>query len=195
MTAPDRLPPLADAEMDDAQRAVVEKIAAGPRGGLKGPFIPLLRSPDLADRIQNVGAYLRFGGPLDQRLKELAILLTARWGNCEYEWQAHRALARKAGLDVAKIDAIGEGKRPETLSEDEALVHDTVTELLATGTLTDASYARARDAFGEAGVIDLVTLPGYYFMLALVLNVARTPLSDVEKGPFAASDGFPWKDF
>lgn len=186
----DRLPPIADADLDAAQRAVVEKIAAGPRGGLKGPFIPLLRSPELADRIQHLGAYLRFGGPLEQPLKELAILLTARWGGCEYEWQAHRALARKAGLDVAKIDAIGEGRRPEALTDDEALVHDTVTELLATGTLSDDAYARAKAAFGENGVVDLVTLPGYYFMLALVLNVARTPLSDVEKGPFVPSGPF-----
>lgn len=187
------MPPIPEAQWTDDQKRSAQRIMSGPRGDLRGPFIPLMRSPELMDRIQAVGEYLRFGMDLSAPLREMAILMTARWANCEYEFQAHRLVGLKAGLQSSKIDAIGAGRRPDDLTSEEALIHDVVSEVLATGTLSDATYARAKDALGERGVVDIVALPGYYFMLALVLNTARSPIVNPDCGPFAQGVDWPRK--
>ena len=190
---PDRLPPIADAGLTPAQQRAAVGIRSGPRGNLRGPFVPLLRSPELMDRIQALGAHIRFGTKLTAPARELAILLTARWANCEYEFQAHRKVGLEAGLASAKIDAVGLGRTPEGLTAEETLVHDVVTELLSAGALSDATWARGIEGLGEAGLVDLLALPGYYFMLALVLNSARTPQTGGDPGPFATDQAWPSK--
>lgn len=171
--------------MNDAQRAVANLIASGPRGSVRGPFVALLHNPALAERVQALGEYLRFGTAFPPTLLELAILTVGRHWNCAYEWYAHEKLARKAGLDTALIEALAAGRTPTGMREDETLVHTLCVEALTLGAPTDAVYARAEAAFGKAGVLDLLALCGYYTLLALVLNTARpaipadggTPLS------------------
>jgi 4-carboxymuconolactone decarboxylase len=180
MNLPDRMPPLAREHMDEAQRAAADELIAGPRKAVKGPFIPLLRSPQLMARLQKVGEYLRFDSALPTRLNEFATLIVARAWTQQFEWFVHVQAALKAGTSQASIDAIREGRRPQEMSEDEALVHDTVVELLAHRGLGDASYARLLARFGERGVIDLVTLVGYFATVSLVLNVAHTPPERVD---------------
>jgi len=175
MNLPDRMPPLAREQMDDAQRAAADELIAGPRKAVKGPFIPLLRSPQLMARLQKVGEYLRFDSALPTRLNEFATLIVERAWSQQFEWFVHVPLARKAGTSQASIDAIREGHRPHDMSEDEALVHDLVVELLAHRGLGDTSYARAAARLGERGVIDLVALVGYFATVSMVLNVAHTP--------------------
>jgi 4-carboxymuconolactone decarboxylase len=175
MNLPDRMPPLAREQMDDAQRAAADELIAGPRKAVKGPFIPLLRSPQLMARLQKVGEYLRFDSALPTRLNEFATLIVARAWSQQFEWFVHVQAALKAGTSQASIDAVREGRRPREMSEDEALVHDTVVELLAHYGLCDASYARLVARFGERGVVDLVALVGYFATVSLVLNVAHTP--------------------
>jgi 4-carboxymuconolactone decarboxylase len=172
---PDRLPPLPYDQLDDAQRAAADELIAGPRKAVKGPFIALLRSPGLLAQVQKVGAYLRFDSALPTRVNEFATLIVARRLTQQFEWAVHAAAAAKAGTSAATIAALREGRRPDAMSDDEALVHDFCTELLAHHGVSDTSYARCRDRFGERGVVDLTALVGYFVMVSLVLNVAHTP--------------------
>ena len=175
MTPTDRRPPLPLEQLDPVQRAAADALIAGPRKAVKGPFIPLLRSPVLMDRVQRVGEYLRFDSALPTRLNEFATLLVARATTQQFEWAIHAAAAAKAGTSAATIAALREGARPTDMSEDEALVHDFCSELLARHGVCDTTYARALARFGERGVVDLTGLVGYFTMVCWVLNVAHTP--------------------
>lgn len=171
-----RFPELRPEAMTDAQRRVYQSIASGPRGGVRGPFNALLRSPDLADRVQKVGEYLRFTTSLPARLNELAILINARFWGSKYEWYAHRPLAEKAGLAGSIADDLARNRRPATMQADEALVYDFCTALHTTHVVDDALFERAVAALGERGVMDLIGVSGYYTLVSMVLNVAEVPL-------------------
>lgn len=173
---PDRMPPLPPDRLTEAQRKVAAAISAGPRGAVFGPFVPLLRSPGLAGPVQQVGEYLRFRSTLPGRLREFAILLTARQWTQQFEWHHHVRIAHEEGLPAAVTEAIAEGRRPDPMGEEEAAVYDFCDELYRTRTVSDPTYARAARHFGEGGVIDLVGLCGYYSLLGMIMNVARTPL-------------------
>jgi 4-carboxymuconolactone decarboxylase len=172
----DRLPPIPDAELTSEQRAAAAELAATARGSVFGPFVPLIRSPELLNRLQRTGQYLRYDSALEPRLSEMAILIVARHWSQQYEWHVHCPIALKAGLSAAKADAIAIGKRPDGMAEDEAALYDTLEEILDTQAVSDATWARAIAAFKERGVIDLLGLAGYYSTLAIVMNAARTPL-------------------
>jgi 4-carboxymuconolactone decarboxylase len=171
-----RLPPLKPDELSPEQRRIYDAIASGPRGGVRGPFLALLHVPELADRIQRLGEYLRFNTGFAPRLSELAILLTARRYNCRYEWQAHEPHAQKGGLAQDVIDAIRQRRRPATLQQDEAAVYDYATELLHAGEVSEAAYRRVVDAFGTRGAVELTGLIGYYTMIAMTLLAHEVPL-------------------
>lgn len=170
-----RLPPLSDDAMTPAQRAAAAELIAGPRKAVKGPFIALLRSPELLAHVQKLGAFLRFGTSLGPRASEFATLLVARHWSQHFEWHVHVPLALQAGTSQATIDALREGRRPDTMDADEALLHDFCTELLRHHGVSDTSYARALARFGEAGVVELTSLVGYFAMVSMVLNVAHIP--------------------
>src|SRR3954466_14539649 len=165
------MPPLPDAELSAAQRAAAAELAAGPRGGVVGPFIAALRSPELLTRLQRLGEYLRYRNALGPRLTELAILMTARAWSQPFEWAMHVGEAQALGIARATIAAIARGLRPPRLAGDEAIVYDYLRELHANHAVTDAPCARAVAAFGEPGVVDLTALAGYYATLAMLLNV------------------------
>ena len=159
------------------QKRVADAIQAGPRGaGLRGPFNALLRSPELCDLVQRVGAYVRFGSSIPPRLNEMAIIMAGRKWGAQYEFHAHRRLALEAGLSAAIADAIATNQRPANMAKDEETVYDFVSELLTTGHVSDATFRRVRDAFGERGVVDLVGAVGYYSLVSMTLNVAQVPL-------------------
>jgi len=172
---PDRMPPIPRERMTEAQRVAADELIAGPRKGVKGPFVPLLRSPELMARLQKVGEYLRFGSALPPRLSEFATLLVARQWTQAFEWGVHVPLAIAAGTHPQTIDALREGRRPVTMSAEEALVFDLVAELDAERGVSDARYAAAVAGLGEQGVLDLLGLVGYFTTISMVLNVARTP--------------------
>ena len=171
----ERMPPIPMSEMDAAQRKAAEALIAGPRKGVFGPFIPLLRSPELMDRLQRVGEYLRFDNAIPARLNELAIAITAHHVENAFEWAVHRPLAIKNGVAEATMDAVSRAERPHEMPADDALVHDFVVELLSTHFVSDALYDAARERFGERGVVDLVATVGYFIAISLVMNVAGTP--------------------
>jgi 4-carboxymuconolactone decarboxylase len=180
-----RLPPLAEADMNDAQREVRRAIASGPRGGVRGPFDVLLRSPELADRLQKVGAYVRFESSLPARLAELAILVTARHWGAQYEWYAHRRLAEQAGLAPEIAQDIAEGRRPAAMQADEAAVYEFCKALHETHGIGDEAWRAALERFGERGVIDLIGTCGYYTTVSMVLNATRHPLPEGVAPPLA----------
>jgi 4-carboxymuconolactone decarboxylase len=175
MTRHDRLPPIPPARLTADQQAVVDEMLAGPRGGVIGPFVATLRSPELTRRLQRLGEYIRYNAALPEKLRELAILLTAREWKQGFEWDVHAPLAAQAGLSDAVIAAIAHGHAPSSLGSDELLVYSVFTELHLTRAVTDATYGAACREFGEQGVIDLVALIGYYTTLAMIMNVAQTP--------------------
>jgi 4-carboxymuconolactone decarboxylase len=170
--------------MTEAQQRVHRSIAGGPRGGVRGPFNALLRSPELADRVQKVGEYLRFHSSLPQRLNELAILVNARFWDSRYEWFAHRPLAIRAGLAPAVADDLAANRRPASMQPDEAVVYDFCTALHTRHMVDDALFERAVAVLGEAGVIDLIGVSGYYTLVSMVLNVAEVPLPAGEASPW-----------
>jgi 4-carboxymuconolactone decarboxylase len=173
----DRLPPIQPEQQTPAQRQAVAEIIAGPRGRLQGPFVALLRAPELMQRVQALGEQLRFRCVLGERLKELAILLVARKWAQQTEWILHRPMALAAGIAPGTADAIAEGRRPPALDADEAIVYDFCAELLASSfQVSDGVWQRACGRFGEQGVVELIGLCGYYTLLAMVMNAAQTAL-------------------
>lgn len=179
-----RLPPLPESELTDEQRAVRRALLAGPRGIIEGPFIPLLRNPGLAGRVEKVGEYLRFGGLLPDHIRELAILVVSEAWRSPFEWYAHAPLALKAGIPQSVVDSIGAGRRPEGADAMLLTVYDFVAMLLDQRAVTDAVYRKALDYLGEAGVIELTGLCGYYSLLAMVLNVSETGAPQDRSIPF-----------
>lgn len=171
---PERMPPIAEAQRTPAQQEAAAQIAAGPRGAVKGPYNSILRSPGLTTPMQKLGEYIRFHCVLELRINEMAALMTARHWTSQFEWQAHEKHARNEGLADEIIVAIAEGRRPEKMSDEEAVVYDFVNELLTRHGVCDATYARGIAQFGEEGLMDLMGVVGYYSGLALIMNVART---------------------
>lgn len=185
--AADRLPLMTMSDMTPAQRAAAQALIDGPRKSVFGPFVPLLRSPVLMERVGKLGEYLRFESVLDARIRELATCVAARHVSNQFEWLMHAPLARKAGVDASVLDDITAGRHPRCLQGDEAAAFDVATELLLRNGVSDASFDAAITLFGEQGVVELVTLVGYFTMVSWVMNAARTPAS----GEGAALAAFP----
>ena len=181
--------------MNADQKKLLEALLAGPRGGGNtspeaiqkmlhgGPFNAWMRSPDLGNRLQNVGEYIRYKTSLPLRLNEFAILITAREWTSQYEWYAHYPLAMKAGLNAKVADELALSKRPSTMSDDEAAVYEFCVQLHRTRNVDDARFNRALALFGEQGVVDLIGICGYYTIVAMTLNVARVELPPGEALP------------
>ncbi|MDA0304845.1 MAG: carboxymuconolactone decarboxylase family protein [Proteobacteria bacterium] len=165
-----RLSPLDPDALTKAQKEVHDKIIAGPRGGVRGPFVPMLLSPGVCDYVQGLGAYLRFDAVLPGKLRELAILTTARFWKAEYEWNAHVPFATKEGLDPAITDAIAEERTPDFSDADEKAVYTFISELHGNHRVSDAAFSAIRNTFGEEATLELTALAGYYTIISMVLN-------------------------
>ena len=171
----ERLPALEREAMTEAQRIAADELTAGPRKGVKGPFIAMLRSPELLARVQKVGEYLRFQSVLAPRVSEFATLVVSRAWTQQFEWFVHVPLALKAGTSAETIAALREGRRPSSMADEEAAVYDFSTELLGSRGVCDTTYQAALQRFGEQGLVELTALLGYFEMMSMVLNVAHTP--------------------
>jgi 4-carboxymuconolactone decarboxylase len=183
--AQDRMAPIPVEKMTPEQKKVADAIMTGPRKSLGGPFNAWLRSPELADRLQQVGEYIRFKTSLDHRLNEFAILITAQHWGSQYEWYAHHPLAMKAGLDPKIAAELAEGKRPSSMKDDEAVVYEFSTQLHDKHNVDEATYKAAVGKLGEQGVMDLIALNGYYDLVSMTLNVAQVRPPESEKVPIA----------
>ena len=174
---------LTDAEMTPRQRQTYQAIVSGPRKGALGPFNALLRSPDVADRVQKVGEYVRFHSVIPAPLNEMAILIAGRSWNAQFEFWAHSRLGKEAGLDASIIDAIAEGRRPPKMNDDERIVYNFCSELFRDKKVSDSTFSAVVERFGEQGVIDLIVAGGYYSTVSMILNVDRYPLPAGETPP------------
>jgi 4-carboxymuconolactone decarboxylase len=183
---PERMAMIPDSKMTPEQKEAAAELAAGPRGEVKGPFVSLLRSPELMRRVQRVGEYIRFKCPLDKRLNEFAAIIAARHWNQQFEWWAHYRQGVAAGMKAEHGDAIAEGRRPTGMKEDEEIIYDFLTEVLNTKGCSDTTYARTQKFYGEQGLIDILAIAGYYAMLAMFMNVARTAVPEGSPLPLPA---------
>ena len=176
------------------QKTLYDNVRSGPRaklagssaatpGPLGGPFNVWLRSPGIGDIVQRLGEEIRFRSSLPAKLNEMAIMITARFWTSQYEWHAHCKLALEAGLDPALAQAIAEKRHPAKMDSDEAIVYDFSTELHEKHGVSDETYKRAIDRFGERGVFDLIAANGFYSLVAMCLNVDRTPLPEGVAAP------------
>ena len=174
--AQDRMPPIPADRLTDAQKKAIEEFKAARAVDISGPFVPLLRSPEVMSRARAMGDYLRFKSSLPPRLSEFVILLTARRWTQQYEWHAHMPLALQGGLKDEIVAAIAAGRRPAAMAADEEAIYQLWDEVQRNQGASDATYANARDKIGEQGIIDVLGITGYYTTLAMVMNTARTPL-------------------
>ncbi|WP_371421474.1 carboxymuconolactone decarboxylase family protein [Tardiphaga sp.] len=174
--AQDRMPPIPADKYTDAQKKAADEFAGGRGYEVRGPFVPLIRSPEVMLRAKAMGDHLRFKSALAPRLSEMVILITAREWTQQYEWVAHHDIAIKAGLRKEIADAIADARRPVGMADDEEAAYDMSTEIQRSRRVSDATWNRAVAKFGEQGVIDLLGINGYYTFLAMTMNAARTGL-------------------
>jgi 4-carboxymuconolactone decarboxylase len=173
-----RFEPLSYDTLTPQQKTLVDNILAGPRTSLDGPFNVMLRSPEMGDLAQKLGAQMRYHSSLPPRLNEFVILITARHWSAQFEWQAHHKIALTAGLSPAVIDSLAAGKRPASMQPDEAAVYNFCTEVLNTKHAGDAAFQAAKEKFGERGVVDMLGVMGYYQFVSMLLNVDGYPLPE-----------------
>jgi 4-carboxymuconolactone decarboxylase len=193
MAAPDlhlrggRFRPLAYGQLDPAQKAIVDAALATGRTSFDGPLNINLRSPEMAELSAPLAAYLRFKSTaIPPKLKEIAIMLTARFWGGQYVWYSHRQQALDAGLSAAFIAAMAAGERPANMTPEEAMVLDFCQELLTTRQVSDANFRALADRFGERGVVELIGLMGQYHTTTMLFAVDRYPLPDGAKQEIAA---------
>jgi 4-carboxymuconolactone decarboxylase len=178
----DRMPPLTAEQMTEAQRQAVDAMPEGTRrgSGVNPAYVALLRSPELMVRMQQTAEYLlRLSDAVDRRMFEFVILLAARQWTQQIVWRSHYPVALKLGIKSDTVQAIAEGRRPASMAEDEATAYDFFDELFRTRGVSDATYGRAVDTFGERGVIDMLGIVQFYTLLSMMMNVARTPVPAV----------------
>jgi 4-carboxymuconolactone decarboxylase len=168
------MPPIPKEQWTDAQKQAAAEFAAARKQEVFGPFAVMLRSPEVMLRASAMGEYMRYRTVLPPRLNELIILITARHWTQQFEWHVHQPAALKAGLDKMVVNAVADGRRPDAMPDEEAIVYDFTTELLRSQNVSDAVYANAVRTFGEQGVIDMVGVAGYYSFLSMMMNAART---------------------
>ena len=171
-----RLPILNEAQMNDAQRALMDAIRSGPRGKAvtpRGPFAVWLHAPEFGQLAQALGGHVRYKTALPPRLSEFAILCTARLWRAQYEWFAHAPMAEKGGVKVKTIKDLQAGRKPAGAPKDERAIYDFVQELYKTKRVSDRTYKRINAILGDKATVELVGLLGYYVMISFTLNVFR----------------------
>ncbi len=176
--AQDRLPTIPPAQYTEAQRQAAADFLATRKVPVFGPFEPLMHSPEVMTLARAMGDYLRYKSGIGNTLSELVILIVAREWTQDFEWSVHAPIAAKAGIAPAIIAAVRDGRRPEAMSDDEAIVYDFTSELQRNRRVSDATFARADKRFGKPAIVDLVGVSGYYTFLAMQLNAARYKPAD-----------------
>ena len=181
-----RLPAPDMASLTGEQQALVDAISSGPRGRFSnsGPFAVYLHAPGFGHLAQQLGGYVRLGTSVPPRLSEFAILCTARFWQAQYEWVAHAAIAAKQGVKPATIRDLQAGRTPTSAPRDEMAIYAFVRELYATRRVSDATYKRVHKLLGDAGIVELVGILGYYAMVSMILNVFRMPVPEGTLAPF-----------
>ncbi|MBV8288503.1 MAG: carboxymuconolactone decarboxylase family protein [Hyphomicrobiales bacterium] len=185
---PPRVAILAEDKLTPAQRALLDSIRSGPRGGsttIRGPFAVFLHAPAFGELAQQLGGHCRFKTAVAPRLSEFAILATAKLWRAQYEWFAHVPQAERAGVKAETIRDLHKGRVPKSAPKDERAIYDFVQELYKTRRVSDKTYARVRDLLGEPATVEFVGILGYYVLISMILNVFRMSPPEGEPLPFA----------
>ena len=171
-----RLPVISPDQYTTEQKQAAEEFLSARKTAVFGPFEPLMHSPQLMSQTRAMGDYLRYKSAIGNTLSEFVILITAREWTQDYEWHVHYPIALKAGIKQEVADAIADGRRPANMSEDEQIVYDFSIELHRNKRVSDATYNRVQQRFGNQGVVDLTGINAYYTLLAMQMNIAEYPL-------------------
>src|SRR5499426_3701021 len=185
---PSRVSILAEEGLTAVQRALLDSIRSGPRGGsttIRGPFAVFLHAPAFGELAQQLGGHCRFKTAVAPRLSEFAILVTAKLWRAQYEWFAHVPQAERAGVKTETIRDLHKGRVPKSAPKDERAIYDFVQELYKTRRVSDKTYARVRAVLGEAATVEFVGILGYYALISMILNVFRMSPPEGEALPFA----------
>jgi len=181
-----RLPKLTD--LSPRQQEISDRITSR-RGGTRGPFLVWLRSPELCEKVEALGAFCRFESSLDPRLRELSLLIAARHWDAQYSWNAHVGKAADLGVSRESLTALAEHREPHFTSKDEDVVYRFSSEILDDHFVSDATFAAALAELGEQGIVDLIGSLGNFSMLAMLLNACQVDLQAVEP-PFPDVRGY-----
>lgn len=183
---PSRLKALALDDLTSEQQSLVDAIKSGPRGQFsnEGPFAVFLHAPTYGVLAQKMGGHLRFNTSVPPRLSEFAILCTGQFWKAQYEWYAHATIAAKQGVKEATIRDLKAGRAPKSAPRDEMAIYAFIKELYATRRVSNATYARVHKFLGDAGMVELTGILGYYVLISMTLNVFRMPLPEGEALPF-----------
>lgn len=182
---PARLKPLTEADMTARQREIAaDMLRTRGKGAVGGPFGVLLHAPDYGDLAQKLGAHCRYRTAVPPRLSEFVILVLARLWRAQYEWYAHAPIAAKAGVSEKTIKDLQAGRAPKSAPKDERALYDFISELHKTKRVSDKTYGRVHALLGDAGMVELTGILGYYTLIAMTLDVFRVPLPDGEALPF-----------
>lgn len=183
-----RVPVLDEGALTAEQRALLDSIRSGPRGGsvnIRGPFAVFMHAPAFGELAQKLGGHCRFNTSLDPRLSEFAILCTAKLWRAQYEWYAHVPQAERAGVAPATIRDIHAGRTPKSALKDERAIYDFIRELYKTRRVSDRTYKRVNALLGNAATVELVGILGYYVLISMILNVFRMMPPEGEPLAFA----------
>ena len=187
-----RLALIEEDEMNEGQRALLAALRAGPRGQSitpRGPFAAWMHAPEFGELAQRLGAHCRFRTKLPPRLSEFAILCTARTWRAQYEWYAHGPMAEKAGVKPKTIADLKAGREPKSAPKDERAIYAFVQELYKTRRVSNAAYKRVHSLLGDAAMVELVGILGYYALISMTLNVFHMLPPESEPLPFAEPSG------
>lgn len=179
-----RLKNLTLEEMSDQQKALYERIAAK-RGAVRGPFNAWLYSPELCDRVEALGKFVRYEASFPMIVREIVVLVIARHFTAQYMWQAHAKIAVKEGVPQAVVEAIENREEPQLSDDGERAGYAYARELLETHAVSAETFEAARAAFGETGVVELTAFIGNFTMVAMALNAFQVDLPD-NAGPLLA---------
>ncbi|HEX9043259.1 MAG TPA: hypothetical protein VF838_19950 [Trebonia sp.] len=182
-----RLPALT--ELTPRQQEVSDAIAAK-RGATRGPFLIWLRSPELAEKVHALGAYCRFDSNINQRLRELSLLIAARHFDARYSWNAHHKKAIEAGVSAASVEELAGNEVPHFAHADEQLLYTLATQVLRDHFVDQATFDAALAEWGEPGLVDVIGCLGNFSMLAMLLNTFQVDLKPGDPEPFPDVRGF-----
>lgn len=190
-----RLPSLLRDNLGESGQTVWDQIVAGrgsqlinEEGGLVGPFNAWVHAPEAGSRLAELGGFLRFHTSIERPLTEVAIItMGARW-KAEFEWWAHSRMARDHGVPDAAVDAIGRGEEPTFDADDQRIVYRVACQLADGGRVDDATYTAAQTLLGDAGMVELVSLCGYYTLISFLLNAFDVPLPAGEEPRWPSRD-------
>ena len=168
-----RLPTIPPEQYTPEQKQAVQDFETVRKSALRGPFQPLLYSPQVMTLMRSTGDYLRYKSAIGTTLSELVILVVAREWTQDYEWMVHQPIAVEMGIKASITEAIAQGRRPQGMSEDEEIVYEFSTELHKNKQVSDHTFARAEKRFGKQGVVDLTAINAYYTSLAMQMNMGQ----------------------